>query len=377
MTPRAVDRAFLRRLADWRSDGDPVSTLYLDVDGRKYPRKQDYLLRAEHLCQQLKRQAEPDGRDPRCSVAKDTARMLEYLQGLERRTTRGLALFACSGAGLWEDVAMPRPMPDLAVVADHPYVLRLETLVDTYESFCTVIVDREKARVFFARMGHIEEERDILDDVPGQHDQGGWSQARYQRHIEELVSHHLTHVADVLLAYFKRRKFDHLILAGPEELVPEFERHLHDYLKRRVASRTTLSMAASVDEVLERSLGVEEAVEAQREQDVVERIRAGEAAGRLAVTGLERVLDALNEGRVETLVVPFGLSQPGSRCSRCERLVVNAKRCPTCRGPVEPVHDVVERAVAAALRQSSRVEALPFTAPAYGDGRQIGAFLRY
>src|SRR5213078_1258943 len=101
------------------------------------------------------------------------------------------ALFSSFGAGLWEDVLVPRPVKDRAAVAPHPYVMPLEALVETYESFCTVLVDREKARIFLARMGQIREERGVFDDVPGKHDQGGWSQARYQRHIEDHVGRHL------------------------------------------------------------------------------------------------------------------------------------------------------------------------------------------
>ena len=37
---------------------------------------------------------------------------------------------------------------------------------------------------------------DRTEARPGKHDQGGWSQARYQRHIEHLVYDHLRHVAD-------------------------------------------------------------------------------------------------------------------------------------------------------------------------------------
>ena len=34
--------------------------------------------------------------------------------------------------------------------------------------------------------------------MPGRHSQGGWSQARYQRHIEHLVQQHLKTVGDEL-----------------------------------------------------------------------------------------------------------------------------------------------------------------------------------
>jgi peptide subunit release factor 1 (eRF1) len=183
-------------------------------------------------------------------------------------------------------------------------------------------------------------------------------------------------VADVLLRYFKRTKFDHLILAGPEELLPQFERGLHDYLRRRVAMRTTLAMTATPTEVLKRSLAVEEAVEAERERRLVERLHAEAAAGRQAVEGLPGVMEALNEGRVHTLVVPFGTEAEGYRCTRCGRLATSDGTCAVCGGAMERVPDVIESAVTAALRQSSRVETLSFTA-GNGQGELIGALLRY
>src|SRR5207245_419372 len=147
--------------------------------------------------------------------------------------------------------------------------------------------------------------------VPGRHDRVGWSQGRYQRHIEDHVERHLRHVGEELFRYYKRRGFDHLILAGPDEVVAEFERDLHDYLKRRIVARLTLPVTASAAEVLERSLQVEEDVEARRERGVLERMNAEAAAGRQAVIGLERVLAALNDKRIDTLVVPLGLAVEG------------------------------------------------------------------
>lgn len=371
-----IDREFLRRLAEWSSNGVPVSTLYLDVDGRRYPRRQDYILRAEELCHQLRKQSGTLGREARASVEKDGARFMEFLRSLDRGRTRGLALFSSSDAGLWKDVLVPRPFSDRATVADHPYVLPLEALVETYESFCTALVDREKARIFLARMGRIREQTDVFDEVPGRHDQGGWAQARFQRHIDDHAAQHLKHVAEVLMAFYKRRRFDHLILAGPEELIPDLERALHDYLKRRIAARATMPLSASVNEVLERSLAVEERIEAERERKVVERVRAEAAAGRQGVTGLEGVLRALNEGRVETLVVPLGTTHEGARCVACGRLALEGSTCATCGGDLERVADVVESAVAAALRQSSRVETLTMANDVAG-ARDVGALLRY
>ena len=368
-----LDRDFLRKLAEWSSNSAPVSSLYLDVDGRRFPRREDYMVRAEALCNQLKEQAAGDKAAKR-SVKGDVDRFIDFLNGLDRGNDRGVALFSSSEAGLWEEVLVPRPLPDRAVIADHPYVLPLEAMVETYESFCTVIVDREKARVFLAKMGRIEEATDVFDEVPGQHDQGGWSQARFQRHIEELVGRHLKHVGEVLLRYHKRRNFDHLIVAGPDGIVPAFEEGLHDYLKRRVVARTALPMHAGVDEVLQKSLQVEEELEGQRERETLERLEAEAAAGRLGVIGLGHALKALNEGRVDTLVVPFGRTEKGYRCPQCDWLAVTGKTCPRRGAEFQEVPDVIEAAVEAALRQSSRVETLDRNAT---GPEEVGAILRY
>lgn len=377
-----MQKEMLRKLADWSANGAPVSSLYLDVDGKRYPRKVDVVTRGEQLFRRLKADAQGLARDAHHSVVRDTERMREYLEGLERGPVRGVVLFSCSSAGLWEEVTIPRPVADRAALGPNPYLVPLEAVFETFESFCTVLVDREKARIFLSRMGGIQERADVLDDVPGQHDQGGWSQARYSRHIEEHVARHLKHVADLLLRFHQRRPFDHLILAGPDEIVAEFERNLHDYLGRRIAARLALPMTSSAEQVLESSLAVEEQIEIEREQAVRDRLAAESAAGRRAVVGFAPVLDALHEGRVETLVAPLRVAVEGSECEACGLLATTtvagggSSTCPACGGTMHDVPDVVDRAVGVALRQGSTVETLPLTSWADGDA-EIGAILRF
>jgi peptide chain release factor subunit 1 len=372
------DRDFLRSLSEWTPQGVPVGTLYLDVDGRRYPRKQDLQPRLEDLIRRLREQGDRLDRDARRSVDGDVERFREFIGGLDRAGTRGVALFSASGAGLWQDVALSRPLPDRARLGPRPYVLPLEALMETYETFCTCLVDRARARIFLARMGTIREQDVVLDDVPGQHDQGGWSQARYARHIEEHVGQHLKRVGDLLLRVLEGRGFDHLILGGPDELLPEFERGLHDYLRRRVAARITLPVTAAVDEVLERSLAVEEQLELQSERQTVQRLIASAGAGRGGVIGLPDVLNALNESRVETLVVPFGQFADGVRCTNCGGLAVSGPSCPVCGKPTEPVPDIVEEAVAKALGQGTRVETLTVLNADRANGfHDVGALLRF
>jgi peptide chain release factor subunit 1 len=355
-----------------------VTTLYLDTDGRRYPRRSAYLTRAEDLLRSVRERAEGLDRPGFDSACRDAARIRTFLRDeFDRRGTRGVAVFSSSSADLFRAVPLPQPVRDRASLGPRPNVVPLEALVELAETFCVTVVDREKARILLTSLGKVEELPDILDDVPGQHDQGGWAQRRLQRHIEDHVLRHVKRVADALLRFQKDRRFDRLLLAGPEEVVAELERDLHDYVRRTVAGRLSVSMSASPSEVLERVMAFELELERRREREAVERV-VGEVDGGTgrAVAGLTETVDALERGRVETLVVFSDLHARGVRCPSCGHVAVDGERCAACGSATEPAPDLVEEAVEMALRQRCRVETV-----ADGEGLErlggIGALLRF
>jgi peptide chain release factor subunit 1 len=374
-----LDPELLRKIAGWETNGLPVTSLYLDVDGKRWPKRTDYVRRAQDLVERVCREAEREGRDAHLSVCRDKQRLDSLVSDEFERSgrVRGLAAFSCSGAGLWEAVTISQPVRDRAVFGPRPYLLPLESLVELAETFCTVIVDRARARIFLSRLGDIEERTGILDDVPGQHDQGGWSQARLQRHIEDHVQRHLKRVAEALLRLQRARPFDHLVLAGPEEAVAELERELHDYVAQRLLARTSLPVHAGIDEVLERTVEMERELEDRREREAVERLASEAAAGTgRAVAGMGDTLSALEANRTDTLVVLAGLEAGGVRCTSCGHLDIAAERCAVCGSEVERVPDLAEVAVEEALHRRCRVETVEASAELERLGG-IGALLRF
>ncbi|MEW6059573.1 MAG: Vms1/Ankzf1 family peptidyl-tRNA hydrolase [Actinomycetota bacterium] len=352
-----LDRALLRRLADWDSGGVPITSLYLTVDGRRYPRKGDYEVRLGDLLRGARAQAEPLGRDALRSVESDLGAMARHVrEEFERGGTRGLALFSSHDAGLWEEVRIPRPVRDRSVVAVAADLLPLEHVLETCRPVCTALVDYEKARLFVSEVGRIDEISDVWDEVPGRHEQGGWAQMRMQRHVDDHRRKHLKNVADSLFRLWKRRPFDDLILAGPAEAHTDLERGLHAYLRQRVRARITLPIVASPEEVLRRSIEIEEEVEQEARRKRIEQLTKAAANGRRGVVGLEATLAALAEGRVADVLVSIDLAAAGARCPSCGRFAEREGECTGCGTRLEPVPDVVESAVAQALRQGCRVE---------------------
>jgi peptide chain release factor subunit 1 len=372
-----LEGSVLGELARWDPGDIPVSSLYLNVDGRRYPREEDVRLRARKTLHGLRKQAVWLPKTHGKSVVCDAGRMMGFLEDeFERGATRGLALFACHEGHLWQEVRTSRPLPDRATVGRQPYLLPLEALLETQRSLCAAIVDREKARIFLSSRDVIEERTEVVDDVPGHHEQGGWAaQARFQRHVDDHVGRHLRRVAETLLQMLRRGEFDHLVVAGPEQAVTELERVLHDWVAKRIVGRTSLPITSTPAEVLERMLEIEERLESEKETRMLERLHAGAASGRGAVVGVPATLRALNDARVDTLVVPFGSGAPGVRCPECGLLDAERKRCPRCGVSTVPVIDLVDAAVAAALRQRATVETVSH-ALTENDGT-IGALLRY
>jgi hypothetical protein len=65
------------------------------------------------------------------------------------------------------------------------------------------------------------------------------------------------------------------------------------------------------------------------------------------------------------------------RCSSCGRLALEGETCVTCGGELDGVPDVVESAVASALRQSTRVESLSVIGLDQAGEQDVGALLRF
>lgn len=346
----------LRRLASLDAGEPSVVSLYLETDGRRRPRRGDY---EAALKTDLLHHADPGAgatREGRASVKADLARIQEYvLKEFDRSSTRGLAFFACQAKKLWEVYHLPFPVIDRVVVDRHPHVLRLESALAMAETFATVLVNRERARIFTTRLGECSERNEVTDEVPGRHEQGGWSQARYQRHIEEIVHRHLHHVVQALVALWKREKFDHLVIAGPDEILPPFEKQLPTELADRVVARTSLAINAAKDRVREATQAVEEVLETRRAADAVSRVLEEFAAKRHAVVGVERTLAALQEGRVDLLVVSDRKPRTGYRCTNCRLLALADGKCEACGGEMFAVRDLAEEMVDEALLRRCRV----------------------
>jgi peptide chain release factor subunit 1 len=315
--------------------------------------KRAYRVVFSDLAKQVREELDAAGRE---ALDREVARVEQYLAELEP-DSRSLVVFSCTPRDFWQVYKLPVPVADLVRFEPTPYVRPLLDALDEYERYAVALVDKERARVFTVYLGEIEEERDLFDWVPPKHKQGGWSQANYQRHHEAHVHWHLKHVAEALATLYRRRPFDRLVLAGPEEATSELRRLLPRVLQSRVVGVFPAELFASEAEILERTLAIERQVERANEERLVAELVDAAGAGVRAVCGAEATLDALWRGAVHKLVLAENTPLQGGQCTQCERLTASGEgACPTCGAPLRLIRDLAEQAVDRALAQDAGVE---------------------
>jgi peptide chain release factor subunit 1 len=358
MQVTAPDRDELRRLSQIRLDRPVVLSLYLDLDPAEFatpPARatavRSLLDEAERRLRDLDGLSHQDRGELEASL-KRAAGMLE--RDLPTEGAQGVAVFSSEAVGLFETLPLPRPVRNRVAIGHSPLVGPLARL-ERRERWCVALVSRRDARIFRGSPDGLREIEQIHDVVFGQHDQGGWSQARYQRGIEKEKDDHLRHTAEALMKHFKRRPFQRLILGGPREVAADFESKLHGYLSERLAGRIDVDVDNSTPEqVLQKTQPLFEELEGEREAAALERLGEGRAA-----IGLEDVLQALNERRVECLLLDERFAAPGTSCPECGWLGPGGERtCPVDGRELMQLDDLTEAAIELTLQQSAEILAV-------------------
>jgi hypothetical protein len=380
MAANTIDRGRLRRLTDVRPERGRVLSLFLNLDPAEFataPARATAIGSLLNEAAQRIERCEGLDHDEHDWLRADLERVRERLSDstLASNGTRALAIYACWPADLLEVVTLRRPVASRVLVERAPVVEPLVAEADA-ERWVVALVNRRRARIFRGEAGDVSETDRIEDAVFSQHDQGGWSQSRYERGIEKEKDDHLIHVADLLFTILKTEGFDRLLVGAPDELVGEFEDRLHSYVRERCVGRLRLDIDnSSVDDVRAAVAEALDAYQAGQEREALDRLI--EAVGRdtRGANGLAAVLAALNEARVDTLLVAEGLRASGVRDAATGLLYASEADAPG-GARLEPVEDIIEPAVEKAIEQSARV--LPVShhddlVPLGG----VGAVLRY
>jgi peptide chain release factor subunit 1 len=381
MATTTVHLDSLRELATFRAEKGCAISLFVDLDPSLAPTAGDVATRVRAQLDAAGKShgaTRPDlAHEVRSGLKSDFERLNQFFaEEFDRDGAHGLAVFVAGLDNFWRVLTLPGSVPDAARVADDFLLSPLVPLIGRGEGALVAVVGREQGRVLALRAGRLEEIADRTEDAPGRHDQGGWSQARFQRHIENLAHEHYKSVAAELEHRFRTLDRPRIVVVCGEETRSEFADVLPAEVADAIVGWTTAEAHASEAELYEVVAPLLEEWRAQHEGEVAERWREETGRGARGTAGWADTLEAASDGRVELLLHQAGVQRDAHRCPACGRAALDATSCPLDGTTMEPRDDGLDLAVRLTLVHGGEVCALEHRQdlePAEG----IGAVLRF
>ena len=323
----------LRDLAGFRAQNGCAISLYLDLDPHNTPTAATADTRVNALIDEVERSEaarRPElTHEQKEGLRGDVRRLRDYFeQEFDRDGTLGLAVFSASLDNLWIPVPLSAGVPDAVKVGRNLYLAPLVSLVGRAEGALVIFVGRERGDLYRLRAGRLEEIVEQHDETPGRHDQGGWSQSRYQRHIEKLVHDHLKEVAEHVDGQVRRLRGPRLIVVASEETRSEFENELSHDARKAIIGWTTADAHATPAELVELVEPLLESWRAEQETEAVERWKEEAGRNARASSGWGPTLEAASDGRIDLLLFQEGADHPAWECPACGRVGLDGGACP-------------------------------------------------
>jgi peptide chain release factor subunit 1 len=371
-----VTNDILRELASFRSERGCALSMYVDLDPSRVPTIPDVRTKLRSLHDRAAKLAEERAADRDCRLAlRETLRELEgwWDDGFERGGARGLAVFASAADSLFRVLPLSEAAGDAVEIGPALHLSPLAAAVER-RTVLVAVVSRERGSVYRYAGGRLEEVVDETVEQPGQHDQGGWSQSRYRRHIDHLVHQHLKAVGGEL-GRRARRGGVRLVLVAPDELRSEIESTLSAEARDALVGWATAEAHAGASELLAAVGPVLAEARARDEQDAFERWEDEYGAGGRATGGWPETLDAASHGRVDTLLLEERASRPAWQCPRCDRPSASGGACPLDGQTLVERGDGADLAIHQTLLHGGEVVRLG--AGALGDVDGIGSLTRF
>lgn len=294
----------------------------------------------------------------------DQQRIEKYVERLVRGAyeegVNGMAIFSCSGAKIFYTYPSIIPFENQFFLSDLPVLKPLVRLSSQYQNTLAVMVETDSAKLLEISLEGLLGEFSIESYVPGRHDQGGWAQGRYQRHIKDHMDKHHKEVADQLTELFDSNQWKHIVLIGQERILANFKSFLPERVKMNIAETFSMDFTAERSKVLRKifeHLLQKERAETNRE---IQKLKEQPPQAGLATLGLSPTIEALHKGQIHTLYLLTTFSPKGGKCTRCGALFIHPSGnpsfpCPLCKGGFKMV-DLGEEMLKAVLRQDGEVK---------------------
>jgi peptide chain release factor subunit 1 len=348
----------LDTLAAFESDTASVVSLYLDVRPAQRSTWKQFVEAAAKEHEDL--QADFD-------------RIRAFMQGDLGSSTQALAIFSCSAAPpLFETLRLDGAVDGHRLYIDRePHLFPLARLADQLGTYAALLLNTNSARLYVFSAGAAQRQETVRSKKGKRVSAGGWSQARYQRRLENLHQKHMKEVAAAVEQVVKDEQVRRILVAGDQVAIPLLRDHLSPQTRNLLMEVGGLDMSAADSDVYRTTLEAFREADIQSDAEWVSQAMNGYRARGLATVGIAGVKAALERGQVDRLLVP---AMPTSSAADHQSSGVDSAGTKEERGQLDEA--AVEELVTMAKRTDAHVtfiEDARLLEPAKG----VGAILRF
>lgn len=345
-----IAREQVRELALFEDPALSAVTFYFQPATPRNKSHREQTILTKDLAREALRSLESrtESKQARESAAADLDRILRLSADFRSNGTHAKAIFACAGKHLWQEFDLPPNLSGTQLFVDRRFHLKpIAHLLGALPSLGVVLVDRHRARIFDLRLGELTEREDLFHPLTrrGRSDGfGGYDAGHVERRVEDETRQHFKAVATLLKEFLEKGLFEKWILGCMDENRPQVEAQLHPYVGQALLGHFNADVQhISADEIRTRSQQLIGHWQNNRRRDFVALALSQARSHGRGVTGLRRVLRALEMGEVQALLIGENFQSHAVECSHCGHLdahIVNF--CPVCAHPTREIVDVGE-----------------------------------
>lgn len=375
-----ITRAIIRELADFQSGhGDAVTFYYQPNTPQDKSHRQEAIL-VKDLVKDAMHRAERAGKNG--SVRSDLMRILELSERLRGNQGKAKAVFACASQNFWREFDVPaRAFSSTNLQLNNRFHLKpLAALSESLQKTCACLVDRNKARFFEMQGENISEQEGLVGELgrPRTYGFEGYDAGHVERRSDHEATSHFKRVGERLLDRYGTEKCDHVVIGCRDEAWSAIERQLHPYVKQHLAGHFVIDPAtATADEVRQHTIKVLQQQRDNHRNELMSEVVDEARANNRGALGLRRVLRAMEQGEVQSLLLGQGFSAEGVECGNCGHIDMRMVHdCAVCGQKTHEIEDLADALIGRALRAHIEVVSIPAN-PEFEKAGNIGALLRF
>ena len=231
----------LDELAAFEPNGFPFISLYLNLQPDQHGRDHFMPFVRKEFAERAK--SFPKNSLELASFKLAVTRIMSYLRNEVRPSANGVAVFACAGADVYfKTVQLDAPIQKHRLhISDRPHLYPLARVIDQHPRYVALLSDTNAARLFVFDLGKVLSSKEVQQPKLSRTQVEGWSQMRYQRHVDNYYQHHAKEVVEMLDSVVREEAAEHIILAGDDVIIPLLRAHLPVHLEKKVIDAGTLA----------------------------------------------------------------------------------------------------------------------------------------